>query len=47
MILARHPDLAVEVLSPGDRTGEVDEKIDAWLAQVLPSCGSSIQSLKR
>ncbi len=25
------PDLAVEVLSPGDRTGEVDEKIDAWL----------------
>lgn len=26
------PDLAVEVLSPGDRTGDVDEKIDAWLA---------------
>ena len=26
------PDLAVEVLSPGDRTGEIDEKIDAWLA---------------
>lgn len=26
------PDLAVEVLSPSDRTGEVDEKIDAWLA---------------
>jgi len=25
------PDLAVEVLSPGDRTGDVDEKIDAWL----------------
>ena len=25
------PDLAVEVLSPGDRTGEVNEKIDAWL----------------
>jgi Uma2 family endonuclease len=25
------PDLAVEVLSPGDRTGEVDEKIDAWM----------------
>jgi Uma2 family endonuclease len=25
------PDLAVEVLSPGDRTGEVDAKIDAWL----------------
>jgi Uma2 family endonuclease len=25
------PDLAVEVLSPGDRTGEIDEKIDAWL----------------
>ena len=25
------PDLAVEVLSPSDRTGEVDEKIDAWL----------------
>ena len=25
------PDLAVEVLSPGDRTGEVDETIDAWL----------------
>lgn len=26
------PDLAVEVLSPGDRAGEVDEKIEAWLA---------------
>jgi Uma2 family endonuclease len=26
------PDLAAEVLSPGDRTGEVDEKIEAWLA---------------
>ena len=26
------PDLAVEVLSPGDHTGEIDEKIDAWLA---------------
>jgi Uma2 family endonuclease len=26
------PDLAVEVLSPSDRTGEVDEKIEAWLA---------------
>jgi Uma2 family endonuclease len=26
------PDLAVEILSPGDRTGEVDEKIDAWLS---------------
>lgn len=25
------PDLAVEVLSPNDRTGEVDEKIQAWL----------------
>jgi Uma2 family endonuclease len=25
------PDLAIEVLSPGDRAGEVDEKIDAWL----------------
>jgi Uma2 family endonuclease len=25
------PDLAVDVLSPGDRTGEVDEKIDTWL----------------
>lgn len=25
------PDLAVEVLSPYDRTGEVDEKINAWL----------------
>jgi len=25
------PDLAVEVLSPSDRTGEVDEKIEAWL----------------
>lgn len=25
------PSLAVEVLSPEDRTGEVDEKIDAWL----------------
>jgi Uma2 family endonuclease len=26
------PDLAVEVLSPGDRTGEVDDKIEAWLS---------------
>jgi Uma2 family endonuclease len=26
------PDLAVEVLSPGDRTDEVDEKVDAWLS---------------
>ena len=26
------PDLAVEVLSPNDRTREVDEKIEAWLA---------------
>lgn len=26
------PDLAVEVLSPSDRMGEVDEKIDAWLS---------------
>jgi Uma2 family endonuclease len=26
------PDLAVEVLSPGDRTAVVDEKIEAWLA---------------
>jgi len=26
------PDLAVEVLSPDDRTGEVNEKIRAWLA---------------
>jgi Uma2 family endonuclease len=26
------PDLAIEVLSPSDRTGEVDEKIEAWLA---------------
>jgi Uma2 family endonuclease len=26
------PDLAVEVLSPSDRTGEVDEKITAWLS---------------
>lgn len=25
------PDLVVEVLSPGDRPGEVDEKIDDWL----------------
>lgn len=25
------PDLAVEVLSPHDRTGDVDEKIRAWL----------------
>ena len=25
------PDLAVEVLSPDDRTGEVNEKIRAWL----------------
>jgi Uma2 family endonuclease len=24
--------LAVEVPSPGDRTGEVDEKIEAWLS---------------
>jgi Uma2 family endonuclease len=26
------PDLAVEVISPGDTSGEVDEKIEAWLA---------------
>jgi Uma2 family endonuclease len=26
------PDLAVEVLSPGDTSGEVKEKIDEWLA---------------
>jgi Uma2 family endonuclease len=26
------PDLAVEVLSPGDTTGEVSEKVDEWLA---------------
>jgi Uma2 family endonuclease len=26
------PDLAVEVLSPGDRVGEVDEKVGEWLA---------------
>jgi Uma2 family endonuclease len=26
------PDLAVEVLSPGDSTGGVDEKIEDWLA---------------
>ena len=26
------PDLAIEVLSPGDRMGEVDEKIEEWLA---------------
>ncbi len=26
------PDLAVEVLSSGDRTAEVDEKIEAWLS---------------
>ena len=26
------PDLAVEVLSPDDRTGEIDDKIEAWLA---------------
>ena len=25
------PDLALEVLSPGDRPGEVDEKVVAWL----------------
>jgi Uma2 family endonuclease len=25
------PDLAVEVLSPGDTSGEVDEKIEEWL----------------
>jgi Uma2 family endonuclease len=25
------PDLAVEVVSPGDTTGEVDEKVQAWL----------------
>jgi Uma2 family endonuclease len=25
------PDLAVEVVSPGDTTGEVDEKVHAWL----------------
>jgi len=26
------PDLAIEVLSPGDRTGEVDDKINQWLS---------------
>lgn len=26
------PDLVVEVLSPNDKTGEIDEKIQAWLA---------------
>jgi Uma2 family endonuclease len=26
------PDLAVEVLSPGDRVGEVDNKTEAWLS---------------
>jgi len=26
------PDLAVEVLSPGDTMGEVDEKIEEWLS---------------
>jgi Uma2 family endonuclease len=26
------PDLVVEVVSPGDTTGEVDEKIEEWLA---------------
>ncbi len=31
------PDLAVEVLSPGDRMGEVDEKIEEWLAA---GCGA-------
>jgi Uma2 family endonuclease len=25
------PDLAVEVVSPGDRTGEIDEKVKGWL----------------
>lgn len=25
------PDLAVEVVSPGDTTGEIDEKVKAWL----------------
>jgi len=25
------PDLAVEVVSPGDRTGEVDERVRSWL----------------
>jgi Uma2 family endonuclease len=26
------PDLAVEVLSPGDTAGEISEKVEAWLA---------------
>lgn len=26
------PDLAVEVVSPGDTLGEIDEKVQAWLA---------------
>lgn len=30
------PDLAVEVLSPGDRAAEVKEKVDAWLTS---GCG--------
>jgi Uma2 family endonuclease len=25
------PDLAVEVVSPGDTTGEIDDKVKAWL----------------
>lgn len=30
------PDLAVEVLSPGDRVGDVDDKIDDYLAAGCP-----------
>ncbi len=29
--MARTPDLAVEVVSPGDTAREVDEKVRAWL----------------
>lgn len=31
------PDLAVEVLSPGDTAGEISEKVEAWLAA---GCGA-------
>ena len=38
------PDLAVEVVSPGDAVGEIGEKVQAWPDAGASWCGSSIQS---
>ena len=40
---AMAPDLAVEVLSPDDRPGEVLKKVADWLNAACSSCGWSIQ----